>query len=146
MPKDCAKCGKDTGSNRKKFCSDNCKWWFNSIRKEQEKYLPPVKKRTKEWCHVFVSVGSTISQKGQGKRSGGMIRGSMSANVTFQVCEMRPFTFQSVEHHFSPKDNYPQIPSYILLGDETRMTKDEAMTYLTNQDTAMWAAHLTRVG
>ena len=94
--KTCAKCGEPLENNRKKFCNDNCKYWFNSIKKADEKYLPPVKKRTKEWCQVYVSVGNTMSQKGQGKRSGGMIKGSMAANVTYEVTEIKPFNLEGV--------------------------------------------------
>lgn len=135
----CPRCGDEITNSRKKYCSENCRYWFNSIKKDNEKHLPPVRKRNKEWCHVFVSVGNTISQRGQGKRSGGMIKGSMSANVQFMICQIKPFNFSSVEEHFKMKSAY--IPPYIQLGDGTRLSKDDALTILVNNDSAMAAAH-----
>lgn len=141
MSKVCTKCGGPLDSNRKKFCTDNCKWWFNSIKKENEKHLPPVKKRNKDWCNVFVSVGNTISQRGQGKRIGGMVKGSMAANVQFEVTELRPFNIDNLNFHFSKKGYSNYIPNHIWLGDGTKLTKDDAENYLINQDTARYAAH-----
>jgi hypothetical protein len=104
MPnKKCARCGEPLESNRKKFCSDTCKWRYNSIKKDNEKHLPPVKKRNKEWCHVFVRIGNTISERGQGRRSGGMVKGGMAANVNYEVTELRTFNFDNVKFHFSKK-------------------------------------------
>lgn len=137
----CARCGAELESKRKKFCSDHCKWWFNSVKQEKEKHLPPVKKRNKEWCQVYVSVGNTISARGQGKRTGGMVKGSMAANVTYEVTELRPFNMENLNYHFSAKNNYSYIPKYIWLGDGTKMDKEQAESYLINQDTAMYAAH-----
>jgi hypothetical protein len=141
MPtKTCAKCGQPVTNNRKKFCSETCKWRYNSIKKDNEKHLPPAKKRNKDWCHVFVRIGNTISERGQGRRRGGMIKGGMAANVSYEVTELRPFNLSNVEFHFSKKgSNY--MPYCIMLGDGTKMTRDEAETYLINQDTAMYAAH-----
>jgi hypothetical protein len=138
--KTCVKCGGQLESNRKKFCCDSCKWWYNSIKKENEKHLPPVKKRNKDWCHVYVSIGNTISHRGQGKRSGGMVKGSMSANVSYQITELRPFNFENMNFHFSKKGS-GFIPNHIWLGDGTMLTKDEAETFLINQDTERYAAH-----
>lgn len=138
--KTCAKCGIDI-PKRKKFCSDHCKWWFNCIKRSKEKDLPPVKKRNKEWCYVYHNVGNTISERGQGKRCGDQVKGSMAANVSYTIEDLREFNFQNIEEHFKPKKGYPYVPSYIRLGDGTRMTKDEAKTFLINQDTAMYAAH-----
>lgn len=126
MAKECPRCGSNI-EGRKKYCNNSCKYWFNSIRKEKEKHLPPVKKRNSNYCYVYVSVGNTASQRGQGSRSGGMIKGGMSANVSFEVCELRPFNLESIQHHFTSKMNYPYIPRIIVLGDGTRLTKDEAI-------------------
>jgi len=140
MPKTCAKCGIEIPA-RKKFCCNSCKYWYNSIKKDNEKHLPPFKKRNKGYCYVYISVGNTISRRGQGRRSNGMIKGSMSANVQYEVCEIKPFTFESIRLHFSAKHGSPYVPSLITLGDQSRMTKDDAETYLTNLDTAMFVAH-----
>lgn len=139
--KTCAKCGSPLNSNRKKFCNDNCKWWFNSIKREKEKHLPPVKKRNKDWCQVYVSVGNTISHRGQGRRSGGMVKGSMSANVQYEITELRPFNIESLNFHFSKKGTSGYIPNHIWLGDGTKLTRDDAEMFLINQDTARYAAH-----
>jgi hypothetical protein len=139
--KKCAKCGIELDSNRKKFCSENCKWWFNAIKKENESHLPPVKKRNKDWCYVFINVGNSISERGQGRRSKGMVKGSMAANVNYEVTELRPFNLNNIAYHFSSKKGSGYIPSYIMLGDGTKMTKDEAEALLIKQDTAMYAAH-----
>jgi hypothetical protein len=136
----CAKCGELVTSNRKKFCSETCKWRFNSIKKSNESHLPPVKKRTKEWCHVFVRIGNTISQKGQGRRRGGMVKGGMAANVNFEVTELRPFNWDNVKLHFSTKGS-SYTPYCILLGDGTKLTRDEAENILINEETARYAAH-----
>jgi hypothetical protein len=138
--KTCAKCGKPVKNNRRKFCSETCQWRFNSIKKENEKHLPPVKKRTKDWCQVYVRIGNTISERGQGKRSGGMVKGGMAANACYEVTELRPFNFENVKLHFSKKGS-SYIPYCIMLGDGTKLTRDEAETLLINQDTERYAAH-----
>jgi hypothetical protein len=140
IPKTCAKCGEPVKNNRRKFCSDTCQWRYNSIKKDNEKHLPPVKKRTKEWCQVYVSVGNTVSSRGQGRRSGGMVKGGMAANVSYEVNELRPFNFENLNHHFTAKCGRSYIPAYIVLGDGTKLTKADAESYLINQDTAMYAA------
>lgn len=140
MNKTCAKCKAPLTNNRKKFCDDTCKYRFNSAKKENEKHLPPIKKRTKDWCHVYVRIGNTISERGQGRRSGGMVKGGMAANVNYEVTELLPFSFDNVNLHFSKKGS-GYIPCCIVLGDGTKLTRDEAETILINQDTAMYAAH-----
>lgn len=141
MSKTCAKCGQPIDNNRKKFCSDNCKWWFNSIKKDNEKHLPPAKKRNNGWCQVYVSIGNSISHKGQGRRSGGMVKGSMAANVQYEVTELRPFNFDNLNFHFSKKSGSNYMPNHILLGDGSKLTKEAAETFLINQDTERYAAH-----
>lgn len=138
--KKCARCGGSLESSRKKFCSDICKWRYNSIKKDNEKHLPPVKKRNKDWCHVYVRIGNTVSERGQGRRSGGMVKGGMAANVNYEVTELRPFNIVNVQLHFSKKSS-SYIPYCIMLGDGTKLTRDEAETILINQDTERYAAH-----
>lgn len=138
----CIKCGGEIKNRNTKFCSDSCKYWFNSIRKDKEKGLPPMRKRNQDWCFVYVNVGNTISQRGQGKRSGRMVMGSMAANVSFSIEELRPFNLNNLDYHFKPKKGYPFIPSHIRLGDGTRLSKEEAETFLINKDTSMYAPHL----
>lgn len=138
--KTCARCGEQIG-NRKKFGSVHCKYWFNSIKREKEKHLPPFKKRNKEWCYVYVKIGNTISHRGQGKRTGGMVQGSMAANVQYEIAEIMQFSFENLKKHFSAKHGNPYIPATIRLGDGTVMKKAEAESYLINLDTAMYAAH-----
>lgn len=138
--KTCAKCGKPLSNQRRKFCDDVCQFRYNVAKKHAESHLPPVKKRNKDWCQVFVRIGNTISERGQGRRSGGMVKGGMAANVSYEITELRPFTLDNVSFHFSKKGS-SYIPYCILLGDGTKMTREEAEMHLINQDTARYAAH-----
>lgn len=138
--KNCARCAAEI-SNRKKFCSDSCKYWFNLIKKDNEKHLPPVKKRNKQWCYVFTKVGNTISERGQGKRVGGMVKGSMAANVQFEIAELMPFTYENMQYHFQPKPGSKWTPEQIRLGDQTKMTRDEAEGHFNMEEIGRYAAH-----
>jgi signal recognition particle subunit SEC65 len=75
-------------NKRKKFCSESCKYWFNSIKKDNEKGLPPVKKRNENYFYMIVGSERAKSNSRQGKRSGSMVTGSMSAMVYVTVEEI----------------------------------------------------------
>lgn len=123
------KCENLVSNPRKKFCCDFCKYWFNSIRKEKEAHLPPVKKRTKEYFAMVTGSERANKGTGQGRRSGSTVRGSMSDfYLLVAVEEWMPFTIENVNKHF---DGIPgHIPNALKLGDGERLTKQEALKLL----------------
>ncbi len=86
--KKCAKCDVDLLNKRSKFCSTHCKWWYNAIKRENESHLPPVKKRNNKFFYMTVGSGRAKSNSRQGKRSGGMVMGSMSAMIQVTIDEI----------------------------------------------------------
>lgn len=72
------KCDSEVKNSRSKFCSDSCKWWYNNIKRDRERHLPPVRKRTQEYFSMVVGSERANRGTGQGRRSGGMVRGAMS--------------------------------------------------------------------
>ena len=121
--KTCAKCQKELTNPRAKFCDDSCKYWFNAIKKDDERGLPPFKKRNKEWFSAFSGV--TTVQRGQGKRCGHMVMGSMSAMIPTMNVVYKPYTKANVIAHFVDSGIW-NIGS-LTLGDGTRVTKKAAM-------------------
>lgn len=81
---------------RKQYCSDRCKYWENQIKKDEEKGLPPKKKRTAQY---FYKYSHTAFSKGQGKRRGDMITGAMTGTPTpfFIISET---TTENLRDHF----------------------------------------------
>ena len=95
--KKCAWCEKELDNNRRKFCNDSCKWRYNDLKKDREKHLPPAKKRNENFFHMIV--GSTWNGKGQGRRSGHMVKGAMAAMVRITVEEYAPVNKENVLKH-----------------------------------------------
>jgi hypothetical protein len=97
--KTCPQCGKEIENHRKAYCSQSCQFWFNSIRREKESHLPPVKRRNAGYFHLIT--GSTWAKsKGQGKRMGSLVVGSMAAMVSVYTEEIVPFTEENLKRHF----------------------------------------------
>lgn len=94
------KCENVVPDNRKKYCSDRCKRWTNLIKRDNEKYLPPVRKRNNNYFHMVTGATSS-SMRGQGKRVGGMITGGMSARVLIQTEEITLVNHENLHRHFN---------------------------------------------
>lgn len=124
----CPRCGKEVTEPRKKFCSESCKYWFNQIRKDTEKYLPPVKKRNKNFFYMVVGSERIKSNIRQGKRCNGMITGSMAATIYCTVEKVVEVTPDNIRTHFKGITNYK--PAYIRLGDQSIIRKDEILNKL----------------
>lgn len=107
---------------RKHFCSEQCKWRHNSIKREEEKHLPPVRKRNKNYFWKAINV--YWDRRGQGKRSGHMVMGSMAARVDSLLESVTEFTEENVREHFAFRYG-AFTPSYTRMGDGERMAKKE---------------------
>ena len=120
--KNCAKCNEELDNNRKKYCSDFCKYWYNLIKKENEKHLPPVKKRNRNYFSMVV--GSEWAKGGsrQGRRAGGMIMGAMAAMVRCTREEIVEVTRDNILRHLAGITGH--IPKGITLGDGTFIDKN----------------------
>ena len=119
--KNCVKCGKEI-PNRNKFCSDHCKWWYNSIKKDNERHLPPFRKRNKNYFAMVTGSEWAKSSSRQGRRSGGTIMGSMSAMIPVATEEIVEVNKDNLDRHFKGIPGF--TPVYIRLGDETRIKKE----------------------
>ena len=119
----CLRCGSVLENKRKKFCSESCKYWFNSIKKDNEKGLPPVKKRNENYFYMIVGSERAKSQSRQGKRSGSMVTGSMSAMVYVTVEEIVELNKENLIRHFKGIQSY--TPSYCRLGTMENIKKEE---------------------
>lgn len=126
MSKICPRC-KDEFDGRTKFCCNSCKYWFNSIKKDNEKHLPPARKRTREYFHMLVG-SKRASGRGQGKRVNGTIKGSMSAMVMVAVEEIVPVTKENLQRHF--KGIPGNTPVAIRLGDGSYVRKENILNEL----------------
>ncbi|MBK9723298.1 MAG: hypothetical protein IPO78_17180 [Saprospiraceae bacterium] len=129
VTKCCARCKKELDSNRKTYCSYSCRYWFHMI--EKEKGLPPKKKRNKDWFYMIT--GSEVAKmKGaqrQGRRSGGMIVGGMSARVECTTEKLVPFTVENIIKHFNGIPTYK--PTHLRFGDNSRISKEASFRELT---------------
>lgn len=114
--KKCLNCEKEVQGNRKKFCSDHCRYWFNMIKKDKEQHLPPVKKRNKNFFSMVTGWGYGSNTR-QGKRSGHMVAGGMSARITSTNEEWAELTYDNLKKHFTCISFYR--PVGIKLGDDT---------------------------
>ncbi len=115
--KRCPRCDEPV-DGQKKYCSDSCKYWYNKIRKEKEAHLPPVKKRTNWYFSMITGYGvAKMPGARQGKRSGGMITGSMSARVNCTNEEWAEVNYDNIKRHFTCISFYR--PTGITLGDQT---------------------------
>lgn len=122
------KCEKEVASNRKKFCCDSCKWWYNNIKRQKESHLPPVKKRTKEYFSMVVGSERANKRSGQGRRSGGMVRGSMSdIFIMVAIEEVVEFNEENARKHFAGIPGH--LPTSLRLGDGTRLEKREVESH-----------------
>lgn len=115
--KNCIQCQKPIESKRKKYCSDHCKYWYNHIKKYNERDMAPVRKRTEKW--FFMVTGSTWNSRGQGKRMGGTIKGAMSAMVRHTVESLVEVNEENVRRHFKGIPGY--LPNYMRLGTEEKV-------------------------
>lgn len=119
----CARCGKVLENKRRKFCNDTCKYWYNSIRKEKEKYLPPLKKRNRNYFKMVTGSEWAKGTSRQGKRVGHMIMGSMAAMVRIRTEEIVEVNKENLERHFKGITGY--IPLGITTGCGTWIKKEE---------------------
>jgi len=118
--KKCAHCEKEIDA-RKKFCSDSCKYRYNSIKKDAEAGLPPMRKRSALWfeCHVGVR-----TEHAKGKRSGSYTKGGMAAAVDCQIIELKPATAENIKQHFQGCQRHK--PSTVRLGNGQILSAEEA--------------------
>jgi len=124
IKKKCINCEKELISNRKKYCSDRCKWWYNNIKKEKEKHLAPFKKRNKNWFYMVV--GSQWAKGAtQGKRINGTITGGMSDRIQCTVEQLVEVNPENIIKHFKGIPGY--YPSYIRYGDQERISKNDIL-------------------
>ena len=121
--KRCNKCDKPLENKRRKYCSESCKYWYNTIKRDEEKHLPPVKKRTNKYFMMIVGSEWAKGQSRQGKRSGSMVTGSMAAMVRCTVEEVVLITKENLERHFKGIPGCK--PNYIRLGDGTTILKED---------------------
>ena len=111
--KKCPHCNEDVINVRKKFCSDRCKYWFNNIKKDNEKYLPLKKFRNRQYFSMVI--GSSNKNKGQGKRCGHMVTGGMSAMISSTVEEMVLVNYENIKRHMKGIPGF--YPCGVQLGD-----------------------------
>jgi hypothetical protein len=111
--KKCPHCDKDVINIRKKFCSGSCKYWYNNIKKDNEKHLPLKKFRNRQYFSMVV--GSTNKSKGQGKRCGHMVTGGMSAMISSTVEEMVLVNAENIKRHMKGIPGF--YPCGIKLGN-----------------------------
>lgn len=119
--KNCAKCGVEI-DNRKKFCSDSCKYWFNVCKKEEEIGLPPFKKRNKNYFSMIT--GYEQAKSGglrQGRRSGGTCTGGMSARINCTTEIWSEVNYENIKKHFTCISFY--TPDNIRLGNGITVSK-----------------------
>lgn len=95
--KNCLKCGKELSNNRKKFCDDHCKYWYNIVRKEKEAYLAPFKKRNKNFFSMIIGYHNSLKY-GQGRRSKGMVKGAMGAIVNITTKEWAEVNYDNIKN------------------------------------------------
>lgn len=135
----CPKCSEAITDPRKKYCSATCKYWFNLIKREKESHLPPVKKRTEQYFSMVVGSQRAVMKGGgrQGKRSGGMITGSMSAFIYCTVESVVEVNIDNLNRHFEGIQGY--TPTLIVLGTGERVYKQDIQSRLgltiTNKST-----------
>ena len=122
--KQCVRCGVDI-QPRKKFCSDKCKFWFNLIKKEKEAHLPPAKKRNRNFFSMVTGYERALPKGGmrQGRRSGGMITGSMSAMINCTVEKWVELNAANLTTHFTSISFHR--PTFIQLGDGTSVKEED---------------------
>lgn len=75
------------------------------------------------------SVCSGPGARGQGKRTGGTVRGSMAARVLCTVEEWVPVNRENIDKHFAGIPGY--LPEYIRLGTDQKLSKEKAYEHLS---------------
>lgn len=127
--KNCPRCKKEFDS-RKKFCSDSCKYWYNSIKKDEEKYsgLAPFRKRNENYFSMVTGYERAKSSSTQGKRCGHMVMGAMLAMINVTTEDWVLVNEENLKIHFSHPEYFR--PSYIRLGDGRRIRKENIETEL----------------
>ena len=68
------------------------------------------------------------NSKGQGKRSGGCIQGSMSAMIYGTTESIVLVSEENVRKHFDGIWNYK--PTYMRMGDQSRIQKEDVLSKL----------------
>ncbi len=121
--KNCKKCGKPLENTRRSYCSESCKWHYNMLKQEREKHLPPVRKRNRNYFKM--AVGASFNLRGQGRRAGGMIRGSMAAMIPILQEQIAKVTKENLERHFAGIPAHQYFPTGITFGDGTYIKKEE---------------------
>lgn len=84
-------------TGRKAYCCENHKTRESWYREDENKGLPPKYKRNKDYFYKYA--GASLGGRGQGRRSNGMIMGSMSSFLDVQFT-IAPFTYDNVIEHF----------------------------------------------
>lgn len=92
------------------------------LKKDREKHLAPARKRTNKFFSMIVGK-EWARRKGQGRRSGSMIRGAMSARVECTIEEWTEITPENLRKHFEGIGSYK--PSGIRTGTEQWIPKDQ---------------------
>jgi hypothetical protein len=121
--KKCAHCSKELTNRRRKFCNDSCKYWYNSIKKDNESHLPPVKKRNRNYFRMVTGSEWAKSGSRQGKRAGHMVMGSMAAMVRQTTEEIVEVNKENLQQHFKGIPGY--MPVGIRTGSGEFFKKDE---------------------
>ena len=119
----CLHCKTNLSNNRKKYCSDKCKYWYNSIKKDNEKHLPPAKKRNENYFYMVIGSEWAKGSQRQGKRVNGMVTGSMAAMVSVTVEEVVPITKENIIRHFKGIQGF--TPHFIRLGNMELIKKED---------------------
>ena len=107
-------------SGRKKYCSDSCKYWEGQLRKDDQNGLPPKNKRNKRFFYQFSSMSLGLS--GQGKRSNGMVKGSMSSVLHYSF-QIQDFNEENIRIYASA----PHGLNHVRLCDGSLLGIDEAI-------------------
>jgi hypothetical protein len=132
MAKACPHCSGPVSDPRRRYCSDSCKYRYNSLKRDREQGLPPVRKRSRAFFSMvtgsYVCSGPGSRGRGQGRRSGGTITGSMAARVLCTLEEWTPVTRENLDRHFTGIPGY--IPTHARMGDDSRLTKEEVYKLL----------------
>lgn len=95
-------------------------------KQEREKHLPPVRKRNKNFFKAAVGAGFNL--RGQGRRSGGMVKGAMGAMVPILNEEIQGVSKENLIKHFEGLPNWNYYPKGIKLGDGTYVKKEDIET------------------
>ncbi len=124
----CVKCGGKLPTQRHKFCSSHCKYWYNVIKREKEAHLPPKRKRNKSYFYMIVGSEWAKGSSRQGKRSGSMVVGAMAAMVRTTVEDVVEVNETNIKKHFDGIPGY--IPNGLRLGDGTYIKREDVFKQL----------------